>query len=135
MATTINTGSARCNSWMKKIFRYIAITVLAVLIVLCFRPVAASKSDSVLLQGQVSSVSFNETNHDLNIRIAGDDRFFYINRAQEHGLDIQKVIDRIKDRRITLLYADHWTPLDPFSSTRHITEIAINDSLVFSEFR
>jgi len=119
---------------MKRYLVSTGILSMLVLFVLSIRPVSLSKNDSVKITGTVASTSYNENNHDLLITLVGDNRQFYINRAFEKGLrpmELEKILNK---RLIKFSYADQWTLLDPFGRFRHITELALKDSLIFSEF-
>lgn len=119
---------------MKTTVLTIAIAVLLVLAALSIRPVEISRKGSLMVRGIIKSVSVNSS-HDLEIVLADDNRTFYVNRAADRDLDIPQLMQDLPARTATLLYADQWTILDPFGSTKHITELTVDSELIFSEIQ
>lgn len=117
---------------MKKIILSTACGIFLVLVIVSFRPISISKENSQTLKGVIRTVNLSTTK-DLEITLTGDKRTFYINRATDKNLDIQKLVDNLPSKTVTLLYADQWTILDPLGSYRHITEMTVDKDLIFTE--
>ena len=117
---------------MKKIIKFTVIGVFLALVFLSFRPISISKDNSVPLIGVIDT-AYLTTTKDLVLKISGDNRTYYINRATDKNLDIQQLIKNLPTKTANILYADHWTLLDPFGSLRHITQLTVDQDLVFTE--
>ncbi len=115
--------------------KYLIFLGILVFLLLLFRPVSLSRNDSIQISGILESTSYDKNNHDLSIKIVGDNREFYINRALEKGIQPIEFGRSLDKKLLRFSYVDQWTFLDPLSQVRHITELSIGDSLVFSEFK
>lgn len=117
---------------MKKSLIWIGVGIIFLLAVLALRPVPVSRENSMPLEGTVDTAYLIDTK-DLIIRISGDGRTFYINRASERDMDIPALVKEITGNRVMLHYARHWTPLDPFGRHKHVTEMRFGQKLLFTE--
>lgn len=120
---------------MKNAIIFLGAASLVVFVVLALRPVSLSKENSLELTGSVDTTYLNPTTHDLVIRIVGEGRIFYVNRATDRNLDIPELIRELSSQQVTLWYSKQWTPMDPTGSIRHITQLVIGEKLVFTEFQ
>lgn len=110
-------------------FGIIGFTVLAI------RPInSPTKTNCSILKGQVIEIYESGVN-DVVFKLQGHNEEFYINRGLERGLDLNKLKADLMTKSIVLTYPNHWTPLDPFNSVRHISEVALDEKLIFSEFK
>ena len=117
---------------MKKIILIVVSGLILVLFILSFRPISISRDNSVSLIGVIDTV-YLDTTKDLVLKISGDHRTFYINRATDKDLDIPLLVRTLPSKTATIFYSDQWTLLDPFSETRHITQITADQNLIYTE--
>ena len=124
---------------MKKallIFAGILCFCVIVFIVLVLRPIYnVTLEDSIKVSGEVSMIFENGKSYDISFRLKGDSNFYYINRGAQNGLDALALNDSLQNKKITLYYADHWTPLDPKGRVRHITRVLYNEQLLYDEIK
>jgi hypothetical protein len=117
---------------MKKIILITISGLILVLFILSFRPISISRDNSASIIGVIDTV-YLDTTKDLVLKISGDQRTFYINRATDEDLDIPLLVSTLPSKTATIFYADQWTVLDPFGSTRHITQLMADQNLIFTE--
>jgi hypothetical protein len=118
---------------MKKLLFYSMMIFMLALAVLVLRPIIPSEGDSIRVEGFVSSV-FEGGVKDACFRLKGDNANYYINRGLENGLFLDSLKQRLLNQRISIFYADHWTPLDPEHRSRHITRLEYGSEVLYSEF-
>lgn len=87
-----------------------------------------------MTRGVVKSARLSPTG-DLEFYLVGDQRMFYIIRATDKNLDVQKLVRHLPHGHVTLYYADQWTILDPLGSSRHVTELTFEKDLLFTELQ
>ncbi len=119
---------------LAKILLYILIPGMLLFLFLALRPISVhSLADCGEAEGEL--LRLEETGvRDLSLWIAGDERHFYINRGLEKGLDLDALQAGLLGRPVTLHYARHWTPLNPFSNHRHVVQLEAGGELVFRAF-
>jgi hypothetical protein len=114
---------------------WIALTALGLfgLATLIFRPVTNPKEkDCSTLKGTVKEI-YESGVKDVAFKLQGHDEEFYINRGLERGLDLKKLKAELINKDILIKYPKQWTPLDPFSSLRHVSKIELDGQTIFSE--
>lgn len=114
----------------------VAVTVLIFfgLTLLALRPVPSAKtSNCSYIKSVVVDMHQGEGENDIVFVLENDRNEYYINRGLEHGLDIEKLKNRIEGQEIELLYIRYWTPIFT-SAPRHIAEISLNQEIIYSEF-
>jgi hypothetical protein len=120
--------------FMKKIAFFI-VFALVILLVLALIPVNTAKKNSIEVVGKVKSISEGGVK-DLIIELEDDKITYYINRGFENGFNLQKTKNDFEGKEVVLYYAKNWTPLAPFGTTsKHITQLSINDIIVYSEWK
>jgi hypothetical protein len=116
--------------------QWILLTVLVVVVTFFFlalRPVPIpEEKDCLITTGRVVQV-YESGTKDITIRLQNADETFYINRGLEAGLDMKKLRADLAYNVITIKYPDHWTPLDPSGSTRHVSKIELDGKTIFTE--
>ena len=70
------------------------------------------------------------TSYDIVFVDAGGDRY-YINRGIEQGLNLQDLNASVLNKTVTLHLAN---VLGGLVTTEHITQLAVNDNIIFTEF-
>lgn len=107
--------------------------VFFALAILSFRPVPISaEKDCVSLIGTVVKI-YEGGDKDVVLKLKGQRGFFYINRGLERGLDLKQLSSQLMNKEIIIKYPKFWTPLDPFSSSIHISKVEFDGKAVFSE--
>lgn len=120
---------------MKTFLRISGFAVL-LFVILALRPImnpSLEKSD--LVMGTLTGVlETNTPGGDVFLKLAEDDRRFYINRGVENGVSPETWKKEFTGKPVKLYYARHWTPLDPFGSTKHVTRVELKEEVLYSEF-
>ena len=94
-----------------------------------------SLEKSELVMGTLTGViETNTPGGDVFLKLAEDDRRFYINRGTENGISANNWKTDFTGKPVKLYYARHWTPLDPFGSTKHVTRVELNEEVLYPEF-
>ncbi len=118
---------------MKKIIYFLAI-VGVVLLIFILKPIDTSLDNSDKIEGLIADI-YEGGDKDVVFALHGDDITYYINRGLEKRFKLSELKDKFIDQKATVFYARNWTPLAPFgTSSKHITQLIINDSIVYSEF-
>ena len=126
---------------VRSIGNYIAGTVL-LLILLAIANIASSViiggktlfGSTKMKEGMITYI-FNNGNYDIGLSIEGDKSLYYINRGLEHGLDINSLKQHFLNKRLKVYYADVFTILDPKGRMRHVNQLRLGDSLVYTELK
>ncbi len=123
---------------MKKTAKYsAAFLALLVLIsaVLIFRPVPiVAESEAITEKGIVATIYSNKGN-DIVFILEDNNRRFYINRGLENGLELNSLKEKLIGKTVVLKYPEYWTPLDWNDKIKHLSKVAINDSILFNELK
>lgn len=119
---------------MKQTILLIASLTTGFLLILALRPIEPSTlSDCIRVDGIIAAIDTNGGPSDVSIYIKGDNSYYYINRGLEKGLQLGDLQSNLVGQHCTLFYADHWTPLDPFGTHRHVTKIQVKETAVYNE--
>jgi len=119
---------------MKKIILIFSLVFVTLFFSLALRPISVDRNNCKTITGTVTEVTEGGVK-DLVIKLSGQDRILYINRGLEKKFNLPEFKDEFIGKEVTVSFADHWTPLDPFSKGgRHITELTIGQEVVYSEF-
>lgn len=70
-------------------------------------------------EGTSYDIVFKETNGD----------FYYINRGLERGLTMEDLNDRVLNKNVTLHLYKFW-----FGTSEHISQLTVDDQVIFTEF-
>ena len=113
-----------------KIFAFLFIVFIA----LCLRPIHnPTPEQCYLVQGELVEIIPHESSKDIGIRIKNDECHYYINRGLERG-GLLAALEDLPGKEIQIYPVQHWTPLDPFGSIRHIAHIEVDDEVIYSEY-
>lgn len=85
------------------------------------------------VSGTVTGI-FDDGNKDAIFKIEGQKSLFYLNQGFEKKLNLKNLLEKVQGKQVNILYADHWNPLGSISESRHISEISVNEELLYSEF-
>lgn len=118
---------------MKKTIYFLAIVVV-VLLIFILKPIDTSLKNSDKIEGLISDI-YEGGSKDAVFALHGDDLTYYINRGLENKFNLSELKEKFIDQKATVFYARNWTPLAPFGTkSKHITQLIINDSIIYSEF-
>lgn len=118
----------------KRLLFFAGIVILLVA-VLSIRPVPVpAEGNYDTLTAQLSSVEEIGGPDDIFLSLKGEERHFYINRGAK-VLDVDLLRTKATDQVVTLYYSNHWTPLDPSGSTRHIYALEVEGERIYDEFK
>ena len=119
---------------MKKSIYFIIIAIVG-LLVLALIPVNTSKGNCVLVKGKVKNV-YEGGVKDLVIELENSKTLYYINRGFENGFVLKESQNELLGENVILYYAKSWTPFAPFGTTnKHITQLSLNNIVLYSEFK
>ena len=77
---------------------------------------------------------FEGPSSDIVFRISGKaSEYFYINRGLENGLDLSELRRELLQNEVVIYYPDHWTILDPRSSSHHILRMDYYGVVLYDE--
>lgn len=120
---------------MKTVLKILAVLFIA-FIVMALRPIMnLHMDDCASVTGTIDRLVFHEGSKDIGMGIVEDANRYYINRGLELGLEESSLRPKIMDQKVTIHYADHWTPLDPKMQTRHIARITLGDEIIYNEIK
>lgn len=91
------------------------------------------KSDCKNVTGIVTAI-YEDGTKDAVFKISGQKPIFYINRGLEKKFNLNDLVDKLKGKEVTILYADNWTPLGSISECHPINELSTKEELVYSEY-
>ncbi|HPR84328.1 MAG TPA: hypothetical protein PL034_02105 [Candidatus Paceibacterota bacterium] len=112
----------------------IVTTILGLVIfLLMFHPVNNSKENSIKITGNLNKIYEGGVN-DICFRLHGDSACYYINRGLEQGLDLEELQRTIGQKEITIWYANYWSLFNIAKNSRHIDQLALGDSIIFTEW-
>lgn len=86
------------------------------------------------ISGIVTEV-YEDGTKDAVFKLQGQKFAFYINRGLEKTFNLGNLLERLKGKEVNILYADSWNPLGSISENRAISELSVNEELVYSEFQ
>lgn len=122
---------------MKKPVKITLFSLAGLFILLCvltFRPIInPQKEDCSFLQGKLIKVRSDLQTKDIYLKLEGVDKHLYINR----GMEKEGNEDRLKEhigKNVSLHVVDHWTLLDPTGKVKHVSQVAYQDEIIFTEF-
>ncbi len=86
------------------------------------------------ISGIVTEV-YEDGTKDAVFKLKGQKFAFYINRGLEKTFDLSNLLEKLKGKEVNILYADSWNPLGSISESRPISELSLQEELVYSEFQ
>jgi len=100
---------------------------------LCLRPVPSITKDNARFEkGIVKNITEGGV-LDAVFHLQHTDRIYYINRGIENRFKLESLQKEILGKEVTIIYADHWTPLDWDDSGKHIALIKVEDKIIYNE--
>ena len=114
--------------------RVVIYSVLLALLILAFRPIYnVSLDDTEMVTGTIEAIKYNKHSQDIHLRLVDDDTNYYINRGLEIIENAEDNFSELINDDVEILYAKHWTPLDPFSKNKHVSRVTYGDTVLFDE--
>lgn len=84
--------------------------------------------------GRVVKVHYGGVN-DVVIRLPNDERFYYINRGLERGLDLDRFAQQLEGKNVNLYVIErNWTPLDPSHNLAPVGRVSLAQNVLFTDF-
>lgn len=112
---------------------YLYFTLAVVVLLFLFKPVPEiERKDALRYQGTVKELK-SAGNGDLQI-LMDDGQGFYLNEVLQAEDELLSWQLNLLNQPVELLYPDYWSPLDPAGKMKHVSELSIKDSVLFSEF-
>lgn len=85
------------------------------------------KEECAIIKTQITAV-YEGTTFDINFRDING-KMYYINRGTEQGLEIKSLRNKVQNKTVTL-----HLPKVIYGVTNHISQLTVNDSVLFTEF-
>jgi hypothetical protein len=117
---------------MKKAIVLAGMVFILILTVLSFKPFEGGRNACRHIKGKVISI-FEAGFKDAVFTIAGENANYYINRGFEKQFTLSELKTLLQGKEITILYEENWSPLIPYQKNKHISEILLNNELLYSE--
>jgi hypothetical protein len=77
---------------------------------------------------------FDDGSKDAVLKIEGQKSLFYINHGFEKKFSLKTLLNKLQGKQVSILYADTRNPLGSIFESRHISEISLEEELLYSEF-
>ncbi len=121
---------------MKRICFLLLGALAVAFVVLTLRPIASpTASNTTTVTGTLElCMPAANAEHDVVIRLRDMQDRFYINRGTEHGVNPTVLQRKLVGMPVDVVYVNHWSPLDPFSSTHHVAALVAQGDTLYSEF-
>lgn len=108
--------------------------LLLILVMMSLIPVSnPTLDDSEIATGNVELIVEEGGPFDIHIQLINDDHIYYVNRGVEKGLHPGELNEKLAGSDITIHYANHWTPLDPFGKLKPITRITHEEAIIYDQ--
>ena len=109
--------------------------VIVVVAILSIRPIPGPAEGNFGIQtGELTSVVKGGGPDDILLFLKNDERCFYINRGGAI-IDTDSLRMVTTDKVVTVLYSNHWSPLDPSGDTRHVYALEVEGKRIYDEFK
>lgn len=119
---------------MKQFGLKILAVLFVIFVALALRPIMnPAPEDCYLVLGELVEIIPHNQTKDIGIRIKNDDRHYYINRGMEES-GLLAMLEDLPGKEIKIYPVQHWTPLDPMGSVKHIAHVEYNDEIIYSEY-
>ncbi len=106
--------------------------ILFFVIVIVLNQYPGVKSKCKHISGIVTAI-YEDGTKDAVFKISGQNSVFYINRGLEKTFSLSGLLEKLKGKEVTILYADNSTPLGSITECRHISELTTGEELIYSE--
>lgn len=118
---------------MKK--RYIGLfgfLAFMLLVSLVLKPVPILPEEELAVtRGTVDRI-FEGGEFDIVFKLRETEKYYYINRGLEQGLNLDNLRNKLLGRRVTIKYPEYWSILGD-GSTHHLSKLEHNGQTIFSE--
>ena len=91
------------------------------------------RQDAKLASGTVTAIYPTGTK-DAVFKISGSKWLFSIKKALVKNFKLSELRNKLLGKKVNILYADQWTPLDP-SASKVIAELSCENDLLYSEIQ
>lgn len=117
---------------MKKAL-YLVVPTTALFAVFAFTHLDKACKEKKVVEGIVSSVSEGGVK-DAIVKLEEQEISFYINRGFEKQFTLESLTNHIVGKKVTIHYANDWTPLAPFGTdSKHIKQIEVDQKILYSD--
>lgn len=116
---------------MKKAFKSV-LPFFSLLLFFCFTSCIINNTkpeDCEVISAKIVNIT-EGTNYDIVFQDTSGDRY-YINRGLEHGLNLDSLNVAVLNKTVTLHLAKI---LEGAATSEHISQLALNDAIIFTEF-
>ena len=106
--------------------------VLLITLALVFRPVPLASPENTLKTFGTIEEIFEAGEDGLVFKLEGDDRLYYIDQGLKNGLTFRSLQAELPGQSVEIHYVKYWTPIDPLSKLKHIAQVSVNSTTLFS---
>ncbi len=105
----------------------------SLLFALGIRPVPKiTDQNRVVVETTIRSI-FVAGDQDIVFADNHSDRYFYINRGLELGLDVISLKAKLLGKKVAISYPKYWTVLDPKGKSIHLSKLELEGEVIFDE--
>lgn len=108
-------------------------SLFGLVLLLTLRPIDTSLDNASSIEAVVVDVKDFGGPGDITFCVQEGETEYYINRGTQFGLRSEALAKLLKGKAVTIYFADHFTPLDPFGLHRHIVQIDFKGRALFDE--
>lgn len=107
--------------------------VLLITLAFVFRPIPqASPRNTLRTIGTIEEV-FEAGENGIVFKLKGDDRLYYIDQCLKSGsLTFTSLQAELPGQAVEIHYVKYWTPIDPLSKLKHIAQVDVNSTTLYS---
>ncbi len=119
-----------------KVLIPILLTVVIIMIVLALAPVKVNRENSIEMKARVTAVKQGGLK-DIVFSLAGVRGMYYISHITKKGLNADSLSSMLVNKEVIIYYSKprFLSYLSPMTSTIQITELRLNNEVIFSEFQ
>ena len=104
------------------------------LLILAFTPVPQPVPENCYRVTGVVKKVYVPCCGDVAIELEGDEHLHYIDRGEDHGIDVSAWNDLLTGNQVTLqVIRRHWTPLDPTFHLRSVAAVTMGQKTLYNQ--
>ena len=93
-----------------------------------------SKKACKKISGIVTAV-YEDGAKDAVFKLQGQKSVFYITKGFEKAFSLNSLLEKLKGKEVSIVYTDNWNPLGSIGESRSISELSVDQELLYFEFQ